>query len=580
MVFSSLLFLFYFLPAVLAVYFIVPRRAKNVVLLLFSLFFYAWGEPVYIFLMLFSICMDYLLGLWMERAKQAPGRAKKVLALAVVLNVALLGFFKYADFFVENLNALTGLAIPALQIPLPIGISFYTFQAMSYLIDLYRGDVPVQRNIISFGTYVSLFPQLIAGPIVRMRTVVGELADRRENFDDFSSGVKRFVTGLGKKVLIANTVGAVWSQISAMDIRELPVLTAWIGLFAFTFQIYFDFSGYSDMAIGLGRMFGFHFLENFDYPYISKSITEFWRRWHISLSSWFKEYVYIPLGGNRKGIPKQIRNILIVWLLTGFWHGASWNFVAWGLYFGVLLIVEKLFLLRFLKKLPAFFQHVYTMLLVMLGWAIFSFDSLGNGIAYIRALFGGYGQPIWDGGGVYLLYTNIALLLIAAVGSTPLQMEDYTAKTVSADFLGTLYSKANLPWIQPEKLEIFEPKQKNPCQVTAENGKIKLNSLYDSSFLEGRDKYSYFLGGNHPVTEVTTSVKNGRNLLILKDAYAHSFVPVLTAHFETITLVDPRYFKEDLFAWMEGKGFTDILVLYNAATFAEDAILANVLAVG
>ena len=422
MVFSSLLFLFYFLPAVLAVYFIVPRRAKNVVLLLFSLFFYAWGEPVYIFLMLFSICMDYLLGLWMERAKQAPGRAKKVLALAVVLNVALLGFFKYADFFVENLNALTGLAIPALQIPLPIGISFYTFQAMSYLIDLYRGDVPVQRNIISFGTYVSLFPQLIAGPIVRMRTVVGEL-DRRENFDDFSSGVKRFVTGLGKKVLIANTVGAVWSQISAMDIRELPVLTAWIGLFAFTFQIYFDFSGYSDMAIGLGRMFGFHFLENFDYPYISKSITEFWRRWHISLSSWFKEYVYIPLGGNRKGFPKQIRNILIVWLLTGFWHGASWNFVAWGLYFGVLLIVEKLFLLRFLKKLPAFFQHVYTMLLVMLGWAIFSFDSLGNGIAYIRALFGGYGQPIWDGGGVYLLYTNIALLLIAAVGSTPLPKE-------------------------------------------------------------------------------------------------------------------------------------------------------------
>ena len=421
MVFSSLLFLFYFLPAVLAVYFIVPRRAKNVVLLLFSLFFYAWGEPVYIFLMLFSICMDYLLGLWMERAKQAPGRAKKVLALAVVLNVALLGFFKYADFFVENLNALTGLAIPALQIPLPIGISFYTFQAMSYLIDLYRGDVPVQRNIISFGTYVSLFPQLIAGPIVRMRTVVGELADRRENFDDFSSGVKRFVTGLGKKVLIANTVGAVWSQISA--IRELPVLTAWIGLFAFTFQIYFDFSGYSDMAIGLGRMFGFHFLENFDYPYISKSITEFWRRWHISLSSWFKEYVYIPLGGNRKGFPKQIRNILIVWLLTGFWHGASWNFVAWGLYFGVLLIVEKLFLLRFLKKLPAFFQHVYTMLLVMLGWAIFSFDSLGNGIAYIRALFGGYGQPIWDGGGVYLLYTNIALLLIAAVGSTPLPKE-------------------------------------------------------------------------------------------------------------------------------------------------------------
>ena len=417
MVFSSLLFLFYFLPAVLAVYFIVPRRAKNVVLLLFSLFFYAWGEPVYIFLMLFSICMDYLLGLWMERAKQAPGRAKKVLALAVVLNVALLGFFKYADFFVENLNALTGLAIPALQIPLPIGISFYTFQAMSYLIDLYRGDVPVQRNIISFGTYVSLFPQLIAGPIVRMRTVVGELADRRENFDDFSSGVKRFVTGLGKKVLIANTVGA-----------DIP--------FCDPTQAYFEQA----------------------------------------------------------------------------------------------------------DREPLFFRTDHH-------WTVY---------------------------GAFAAYQAWA----RSVGLTPLQMEDYTAKTVSADFLGTLYSKANLPWIQPEKLEIFEPKQKNPCQVTAENGKIKLNSLYDSSFLEGRDKYSYFLGGNHPVTEVTTSVKNGRNLLILKDSYAHSFVPFLTAHFETITLVDPRYFKEDLFAWMEGKGFTDILVIYNAATFAEDAILANVLAVG
>lgn len=348
MVFSSLLFLFYFLPAVLVVYFIVPRKAKNIVLLIFSLFFYAWGEPVYILLMMFSICMDFFLGLWLERVRQNRERAKKVLVLAVVLNVALLAFFKYADFFVDNLNAVTGLAIPSLNIPLPIGISFYTFQAMSYLIDLYRGDVPVQRSIVAFGTYVSLFPQLIAGPIVRMRTVVGELADRRESFDDFSIGVKRFVAGLGKKVLIANTLGEVWSQVSAMEPDGLPVLTAWIGVLAYTFQIYFDFSGYSDMAIGLGRMFGFHFLENFDYPYISKSITEFWRRWHISLSSWFKEYVYIPLGGNRKGLSKQIRNILIVWLLTGFWHGASWNFVVWGLYFGVLLILEKLFLLRLL----------------------------------------------------------------------------------------------------------------------------------------------------------------------------------------------------------------------------------------
>ena len=420
MVFSSLLFLFYFLPAVLVVYFIVPRKAKNIVLLIFSLFFYAWGEPVYILLMMFSICMDFFLGLWLERVRQNRERAKKVLVLAVVLNVALLAFFKYADFFVDNLNAVTGLAIPSLNIPLPIGISFYTFQAMSYLIDLYRGDVPVQRSIVAFGTYVSLFPQLIAGPIVRMRTVVGELADRRESFDDFSIGVKRFVAGLGKKVLIANTLGEVWSQVSAMEPDVLPVLTAWSGVLAYTFQIYFDFSGYSDMAIGLGRMFGFHFLENFDYPYISKSITEFWRRWHISLSSWFKEYVYIPLGGNRKGLSKQIRNILIVWLLTGFWHGASWNFVVWGLYFGVLLILEKLFLLRLLQKLPSFFQHAYTMLLVVLGWAVFAFDSLGDGLQFIRALFGGYGQALWDGGALYLLYTNIILFIIAAIGSTPL----------------------------------------------------------------------------------------------------------------------------------------------------------------
>lgn len=420
MVFSSLLFLFYFLPAVLVVYFIVPRKAKNIVLLIFSLFFYAWGEPVYILLMMFSICMDFFLGLWLERVRQNRERAKKVLVLAVVLNVALLAFFKYADFFVDNLNAVTGLAIPSLNIPLPIGISFYTFQAMSYLIDLYRGDVPVQRSIVAFGTYVSLFPQLIAGPIVRMRTVVGELADRRESFDDFSIGVKRFVAGLGKKVLIANTLGEVWSQVSAMEPDGLPVLTAWIGVLAYTFQIYFDFSGYSDMAIGLGRMFGFHFLENFDYPYISKNITEFWRRWHISLSSWFKEYVYIPLGGNRKGLSKQIRNILIVWLLTGFWHGASWNFVVWGLYFGVLLILEKLFLLRLLQKLPSFFQHAYTMLLVVLGWAVFAFDSLGDGLQFIRALFGGYGQALWDGGALYLLYTNIILFIIAAIGSTPL----------------------------------------------------------------------------------------------------------------------------------------------------------------
>ena len=425
MVFSSLEFLFYFLPVVLGVYFLVPRgrdcRWRNLVLLVFSLVFYAWGEPTYVLLMLFSILMDYGLGLWMEREKTRPGgRPRLVLVVSVVLNLALLGFFKYTDFLIGTINSLTGAGIPLLNLPLPIGISFYTFQAMSYLIDLYRGDVEVQRSPLDFGTYVSLFPQLIAGPIVRIRTVAEELRFRWESYGDFASGVRRFTVGLCKKVLLANTVGEIWNKVSALETEGLPVLTAWIGLAAFTFQIYFDFSGYSDMAIGLGRMFGFHFLENFDYPYVSKSITEFWRRWHISLSSWFREYVYIPLGGNRKGLLKQVRNILIVWLLTGVWHGAGWNFVVWGLYFGIILMAEKWFLLRWLEKLPGFVRHLYTMLLVMLGWGIFAFDSLSEGLRYIGALFGGSGGPLWDGGALYLAYTSAVLLVLLILGSTGL----------------------------------------------------------------------------------------------------------------------------------------------------------------
>jgi alginate O-acetyltransferase complex protein AlgI len=438
MVFSSLDFLFYFLPVVLGAYFLVPRgrdcRWKNLVLLVFSLLFYAWGEPVYVLLMIFSILMDYGLGLWLEREKTRPGgHPRLVLVVSVALNLALLGFFKYADFLIGTLNSLTGAGIPLFNLPLPIGISFYTFQAMSYLIDLYRGDVEVQRSPLSFGTYVSLFPQLIAGPIVRIRTVSEELRTRRESYEDFASGIKRFTVGLCKKALLANTVGEVWNQVSAMGTEGLPVLTAWIGLAAFTFQIYFDFSGYSDMAIGLGRMFGFHFLENFDYPYISKSITEFWRRWHISLSTWFREYVYIPLGGNRKGLLKQIRNILIVWLLTGIWHGAGWNFVAWGLYFGILLMAEKWFLLRWLDRLPGFVRHVYTMLLVMLGWGLFAFDSLGDGLAYIGALFGGSGGPVWDTQSLYLAYTGAVLLVILILGSTglPAKLADCVGKRLS-----------------------------------------------------------------------------------------------------------------------------------------------------
>ncbi len=434
MVFSSLLFLFYFLPAVLLAYYLVPRSWKNTVLLLFSLFFYAWGEPVYVLLMLAYIAVDYGFGLWMHRRAQAGDEKgkKTLLILAVILNLAGLGFYKYADFFLETINGLTGLAIPVLHLPLPIGISFYTFQALSYLIDLYRGEVEVQKNPVDFGAYVTLFPQLIAGPIVRLKTIAYQLHDpNRESASLFASGIRRFVAGLGKKVLLANTIGAVWTEIAALDTATLPALTAWLGMVAFTFQIYFDFSGYSDMAIGLGRMFGFRFLENFDHPYVSRSITEFWRRWHISLSTWFREYVYIPLGGNRRGRGRQVINLLIVWALTGFWHGASWNFLAWGLFFGVLLIVEKLFLYRFLQKLPAALSWLYTILLVMLGWVFFSHDSLGEGLLYIRALFGGGGIGA-DSRSLYLLYTNLLLLGILTLCSTGLPRRLYRRACAAA----------------------------------------------------------------------------------------------------------------------------------------------------
>ena len=422
MVFSSLLFLFYFLPAVLLLYFLIPKKLRNALLLIASLFFYAWGEPVYVVIMLAVIAVDYLHGLIIQRKKDMGDLrgAKIALIAAVVLNLAALGFFKYSNFLIGNLNAVPGVDIPLLELTLPIGISFYTFQSLSYVIDVYRGDVKAQRNIVSFGTYVALFPQLIAGPIVQYKTIDQQLTDRTENFDQFGDGVRRFVTGLGKKVLLANTIGLIWTQISAMDPASVPVLTAWIGILAFTFHIYFDFSGYSDMAIGLGKMFGFTFLENFNYPYMSKSITEFWRRWHISLSTWFRDYVYIPLGGNRKGLPIQIRNILVVWILTGIWHGASWNFVAWGLFFGILLMAEKLFLLKWLKKAPAVVSHLYTMLMVILSWALFAFDSLSAGFSYIGAMFGAHGAGLYDSRSLYLLLTNGLLLLIGAVGCTNL----------------------------------------------------------------------------------------------------------------------------------------------------------------
>lgn len=427
MVFSSLLFLFYFLPAVLLAYFLSPRKYRNGVLLAFSLFFYAWGEPLYILLMLFAIGADFALGrrIHAHLSRGSRAGAKKVLFFSVILNLSLLGFFKYADFLIETLNLLPGVSLPLPELPLPIGISFYTFQALSYLIDLYRGEVEVQDSIVDFAAYVSLFPQLIAGPIVRMSDVSAELKRRRESAALFASGVRRFAAGLGKKVLLANNIGAVWELISVQDPRGLSVLTAWIGLLAFTFQIYFDFSGYSDMAIGLGRMFGFRFAENFNYPYTALSITDFWRRWHISLGTWFREYVYIPLGGNRRGKLKQLRNLMTVWLLTGIWHGASWNFAVWGLYFGILLAAEKLFLLRLLEKAPKIIRRAYTMLAVMAGWAVFAFDSLESGLSYLRALTGGFGQALTDSSGVYLLYTNALLILLLAAASSGLPMRLY-----------------------------------------------------------------------------------------------------------------------------------------------------------
>lgn len=423
MVFSSLLFLFIFLPIVLLLYFAVPKRFtkwRNFVLFVMSLIFYAWGEPIYILIMIFSTVVDYTHGMMVHHFKEKGQIKKAKLAVlsSMIINLGLLCFFKYGDFILENINSIFGTAIPLMELALPIGISFYTFQTMSYTIDVYRGDAKMQKNIISFGTYVTLFPQLIAGPIVQYKTIAEQLNERKENTADFSYGISRFMMGLGKKVLLANNIGYLWSQISGMDIEAIPVLTAWLGILAFTFQIYFDFSGYSDMAIGLGYMFGFKFLENFDHPYMSKSITEFWRRWHISLGTWFKEYVYIPLGGNRKGYLKQIRNICVVWLLTGIWHGASWNFLVWGAYFGFFLILEKLFLLKWLKKAPAFISHFYTMFLVIISWAIFAFDDMTSGYIYIKSMFGLNGNIFMNGESVYLLYTNLILFAILIFAST------------------------------------------------------------------------------------------------------------------------------------------------------------------
>lgn len=417
MVFSSTIFLCVYLPLVLLGYYICPKKGRNLFLLIASLVFYAWGEPKYVFLMIFSILVNYIFGRLMDKHRENKKRLKLMLVLSVVIDIGLLSVFKYTDFIITNVNAIFGANFDLLNIALPIGISFYTFQAMSYTIDVYRDDVRVQKNLIDFGMYITMFPQLIAGPIVRYADVQDQLADRSVTTADFSEGVMRFVVGLGKKVLLANQMGAVWSEIYALG-GDVSALMAWTGAIAYTFQIYFDFSGYSDMAIGLGRMFGFKFPENFRYPYQSVSITDFWRRWHITLSTWFKEYLYIPLGGNRRGLARQALNLLIVWSLTGFWHGAGWNFVMWGLYYFVILFIEKLFLLKALDKLPKFFRHVYALLLIIIGWVIFASDDVSVLLPYLGSMFGANGAI--GGMDVYTLLTKAVLLIICCIASTEL----------------------------------------------------------------------------------------------------------------------------------------------------------------
>lgn len=418
MVFSSLVFLFAYLPITLLAYYLVPRQGRNIFLFIVNLIFYGWGEPKLVLLMVFNIFFNYIGG-WLVDKYRADAKKKKLfLILTCVLDIGILAVFKYTGMITETLNMLPFLNIPELQISLPIGISFYTFQTMSYVIDVYRDDAPVSKNFINFGTYVALFPQLIAGPIVRYRDVAEQLVNRRETLEMFTRGVKLFMVGLAKKVIIANTMGTLTTNIFATT-DENGVVGTWVGMIAYTFQIYFDFSGYSDMACGLGNMLGFEFLKNFNYPYIAKSITDFWRRWHISLSTWFKEYVYIPLGGNRKGVKRQILNLLIVWGLTGLWHGAAYNFVLWGLYYGLLLILEKFVLKKFLDRLPSFVQHIYTLFIVIIGWGLFYFNDVGQLGEFMADLFN-FGNGICGNQAFNLIMSNLPMLIIAAVASTPL----------------------------------------------------------------------------------------------------------------------------------------------------------------
>ena len=414
MLFTSISFLYYFLPALIIIYFITPKKYKNIILLIASLLFYFYGEPKYVFLMIAEIIIAYIGAILIDKYKN---QSKNILIITLFIHVFLLIIFKYTDFIIQTINDISNANIKLLNIALPIGISFYTFQIISYIIDVYNGKVNVQKNIIKLATYVSLFPQLVAGPIVRYQTVEKELDDRTHSFNNFAYGIRRFTIGLAKKVLIANALGELCSKAFLVD--EKTVVFFWIFGISYMLQLYFDFSAYSDMAIGLGRIFGFHFPENFNYPYISKSITEFWRRWHISLSTWFKDYVYIPLGGNREGKYKQIRNILIVWLLTGIWHGANWTFLIWGLLFGIILIIEKLWLNKLMEKLPSFIRRIYVLFIVMILFIIFNSDNMSVALTNIKGLFGMNGEAFVNDYTLHYLKSYLPVLIIALVGSTP-----------------------------------------------------------------------------------------------------------------------------------------------------------------
>lgn len=413
MVFSDSVFLFMFLPLTLAVYYAVPFAFKNTVLFLTGLLFYAWGEPVYVLIMLLSTAIDYCAGRLMDRFDSNKNIRKATLLVSVVMNLSLLGIFKYGSFFIGSVNGIFGSAIPDPGLPLPIGISFFTFQSMSYTIDLYRRNIKVQKNFIDFAAFVTMFPQIVAGPIVRYEDVSAQLACRRIDISSMSDGITRFVCGMCKKVLIANSIGALWTDVKAQDYASMPAATAWLGIAAFTLQIYFDFSGYSDMAIGLGKMLGFDFPENFRYPYNSKSVAEFWRRWHITLGDWFKSYVYFPLGGSRGSTAATIRNTLIVWLLTGLWHGASWNFILWGLYYGVLIILEKFVFRRLLERTPSALRHILTMLAVVFGWVIFEITSPASELEFVKAMLG-FGGSFANSFTLNALH-NYAVTFIAAI---------------------------------------------------------------------------------------------------------------------------------------------------------------------